>query len=475
MAVELKMTADEQQVIKALGASQAAVAKLEDKIKSLNEQLRKGGKDSEDTFGSKALNSLQNYAASVVSVGAVWAATLATMQKVREENKQLSEGMKGQEAGLKRLSQVSSSTSEFESLVGTTKRVALTEGLGVPRAADIVFQAKSQGLMGDLPALAASSRFTDAEAMIASVGKFKAAFGEAESGNAAALMSKFIQAASSSDVAIEDIARAAVVPAQAARSIGTTDEELLGLISTLSPAFKSPETAATRLQTLATVLNRGVTRKTGRKVRDPVTRQLVDEEQQIQFSDRGILGGMAAFQSQFPAEFKQAMLQSVEAGAAASAITANLGTARTRVAEVTTAGVSLAPLRQQMEITSTGPLAAIRETARANVAAELAGEDAATRSLEYERERARFQAAGRKAGGFKRFYQNLSLAGYDAEAAMFGEDWATSRIRSRFSGSELAGGSIADQMLAEMQRQTQIMEQERGGTLAPDELKPGGN
>lgn len=474
--IAVKMTGDEQALLKSLAASQAAVAKLEERIRALGEAGKQQKKATEEGFGGKALGDLQSYAAGLVSVTAAAAAVVGTLQKIRQENQQLAEGLKGQEGGLKRLSQVATSPAEFEQLRGMAKKVALTEGMPMAQAAGFVFQAKSQGLLGDLDALAATSRFTDAEAMAQSVGKFKSAFGAAEAGSAESLVSKFIQAASSSDVAIEDIARAAVIPAQAMVGVGAGDEELLGLVSALSPAFKSPETAAQRLQALATVVNRGVTRKTGRRVRDPITKKLVAEEQQIQFGGGGLLAGLERYQTEFPEEFKAAMLQSVEAGAAAQAIATNLPTVRQRVAEVTAAGTTLAPLRQQQQITDQGVLKELRQTARSQVAAELAGEGAGLQALSYEQERSRFVAAGRQAGGLTRFMQTLTSAGYDIEATLFGDEWAKRRVRSRFSEEELSGGAIADQMLEQLARQTEIMQTERTpGGIAPQELERSGN
>lgn len=381
LAVE--MTGDEKQLLRSLERTIRAQDNMLQKLQKVQKEGQRAGRSHRDAFGAGAVQDLRAYATGLLTVSAATGAISRFMADIVEKERELAQGLRTREEGMKRLAQVSTSKGEFAQLENLAKQIGVTEGLDVGAAAELVFQAKSQGLLADVKLLAQTQRYTDAQAMIEAVGKFTSAFGAQEAGTTPQLLSKFLQAAADSDVAVEEIARAAVIAAQGATRVGATDEELLGLMSVLSPAFKSPETAAQRLQALTSVLAKGYERETGRMVRDDSGRY-VREKEQVAFTQRGILAGLEEFKKAAPEEFAKAMLGREEAAAAWQAIMTNRAALQPRIAQVTAAGVTQAPLQQQLQITREGVLEMLRQERRGKVSESVALEERGAAALRYD-------------------------------------------------------------------------------------------
>jgi hypothetical protein len=389
--IAVEMTGEEAQLIKSLGRT---IREQERLIKS----LRDVGKTSRDSFGSRALAELRDFAGGIVGIAAALGTAHRVLSAVAAQADKLGESLRAQEDGLKRLSQVSGSKEEYMLLETLAKKIAVGEGLkgGVNAAANFVFQAKSQGLMGDLGFLAKTGRFADPEVLTTAVGKFKSAFGEQEAGSAEQLVSKFITAASASDVTVDDIARTAVVAAQGARRVGSGDEELLAVLSALSPAFKSPQTAADRIRALTTVLAKGA--ETGKRVRDPVTRQMV--AQKVSYDQEGIVAGMQRYAAERPLQWKEALAGNQEAAEAVGAILGNLPKIQQRRSEIEGAQQTLAPLQQQFSVTDdpAGIMFRLRQERRQKNAAEITGEPVGAQAIDYETALAQFRELNYRTG-----------------------------------------------------------------------------
>jgi hypothetical protein len=432
----VEFSGDEAQLLRSQERIIRGQEKMIDKLRVTLNESSKTGKGMKGAFGSGALKDLKNYVTGLASVSAGIAGISSALAAVKEESNELAQSLRSREGGLKRLSQVSGSKEEYAQLENLAKQLAVGEGLSVSDAANLIFQAKSQGLLSDIAVLAKTARFTDPQAMIESVGKFKSAFGASEAGSTEQLLSKFLTAAEKSDVSVEEIARAAVISAQGASRIGATDEELLSLLSVLSPAFKSPQTASQRLQALASVLAKGFERQTGRKVRDD-TGKLVPETERVSFGGQGFLAGLNKFATEFPAEFEKAILGREEAAAAYQAILTNREALGPRLGEILAAQDTLAPLERQWAITEGGTLGALREERRQRAAAEISGEQAGGEALSYETLLQQYRELYRRSG--HRLTGHISEGLFGVERGLFGDEWAASRLRGQIESAREEG------------------------------------
>ncbi len=212
--------------------------------------------------------------------------------------------------GMKRLVQVSRTPQELGHLRQVSRDIAKT-GVTPTLAQNMVFSAKSQGLMGDIGLFSRSAQFMDPQAGIESVGKFKSAFGESETGTSRQLLNKFLRSAYKADVTVDEIAKASVIAAQPASRLGGSDEELLAFMSVLSPAFKSPETAAFRIARFSALAERGEGLK-----------------------GKGLMGALEGIMSMDPEKRKGVLGESIQGAAAYQAMLVNIKDIRARIAEV---------------------------------------------------------------------------------------------------------------------------------------------
>jgi hypothetical protein len=236
-------------------AAQRGFDKLTDKVRQLERKLKEVGRSSK-TQGSRMKRS---FGSVVMVMGSLQGGIDKVTEAFRFMDAEAARGaetIKKMEEGAKRLIQVSTSATEFRQLMALSKSIALT-GIEPTLAQGMVFGAKSQGLLANIPLFARSAQFMDPLTAITSVGKFKSAFGEAEAGTSRELLNKFLRAAHFSDVTVDEIAKASVIAAQPASRLGGSDEELLAFMSVLSPAFKSPETAAFRIARFSALAERG--------------------------------------------------------------------------------------------------------------------------------------------------------------------------------------------------------------------------
>lgn len=232
-----------------------AQAKAEKGFDGLADKSRRAKKDVQSGFGQQATQQLKSFAAGALGVGAAIGAITKALQGMHAERKRGAEGAQAQEAGLKRLVQVSETREEFAALRAMTTEIAGREALSLQQAANLVFTAKSIGLEKEAPLFGQASRFTDPLALIESVGKVRSIFKE-EAGPARRTISQLIFGAGKSDVAIERLARAAIAAAPGFAAIGGDPEELIGFQSFFSELFRTPEVAGTRLSGLAAGLKR---------------------------------------------------------------------------------------------------------------------------------------------------------------------------------------------------------------------------
>ena len=160
--------------------------------------------------------------------------------------------------GTKRLVQVSTTMKESGELSGLARSIAASGVVDAAQAQEMVFAAKSVGLTRDLGTFTRAGMFMDPTSAIMTVGKLQAAFGEEAVGGSRRALNMVIGGAAQADVTVDKMAQASLVAAQASSRLGGTPEELMAFLSVLSPAMKSPETAAFRISRFASVLSRPI-------------------------------------------------------------------------------------------------------------------------------------------------------------------------------------------------------------------------
>lgn len=381
--VQLTFDAKLEPFMRAAQRAAARVQHLEGGTRKLGREMDRAAKNIDGT--QKQLQNTDRAGGKITTTftrlaGSFTAANVATnvlgrafdsLRQQMEAADRAAERLRGQEAGAKRLQQVSGSATEFQLLRARAEQIALAEGVDFNRAASIVFQAKSQGLLGDLGVLASTQGFTDAEAIITAVGKQRSVFGD-EAGTTQQTISKLLAAAAESDVSVERIASSAAVAAANVQRQGGTDEELLGFLSVLSPAFKSPDVAASRINAMASVFAR---------------------EEALR--GRGLLGGIEAFQA-LPTEERDRLLAGRQEFAEAITPTlTNLQRIQAQIGSIQRENQTTQALQQQLDIIAADPrLQAVRERNRAEVQQQLAEEGAfGTDALQRQAAEAAYNAA----------------------------------------------------------------------------------
>lgn len=192
----------------------------------------------------------------VVAIGSVQGALSSVSEAYRLHNTAVEDSVRlvrELEEGYKRLVQVSTRPGEFQRMSTLTKEIAMT-GVDPKMAQEMIFQAKSMGLMSDIGLFTRASRFMDPLSAIESTAKLKGAFGDEKVGSSRRALNMVIRAAQNADVTVDAIAKASVIGAQPTARLGGTPQELLAFLSVLSPALKSPETASFRIARFASIL-----------------------------------------------------------------------------------------------------------------------------------------------------------------------------------------------------------------------------
>lgn len=363
--VTLRFSADLAPFVQAAVKANARVANLKDGTKKLQAEMDRMSRSMDKSTGSfdKTATSGSRVGNTFKSMGAKLAGAVAGVNVLSEAFRALQDRIQAADAAarritqqqdaMKRLQQVSGSVTEFQLLKAQAQKVAVNEGITVQRAAQIVFAAKSQGLMGDIGVLAQTQGFTDAEAMANAVGKQRSVFG-AGAGSTRQIISRLLAAAATSDVTVELIAQSAAVAATGVKQQGGTSEELFSFLSVLSPAFKSPDVAAQRIQALAT-----------------------EFAKDDRLAGRGLFGGLAAFQQLPAAERTEMMRGRQEFAQAMTGVLENIDKIQTQSRRLAEQNRTTSAFDTQLNIIETDPnIRRVRAEQSAKVRADIAEETA---------------------------------------------------------------------------------------------------
>lgn len=370
--ITAKFTGDSAELVRELARMQNEMGKLRGQMARVRAEARGARRANVEAFGSGATSELKSYVTQMASLGTAITVATAAMAKMRQEREEWKAGLEEQVPGLKRLRQIADTQREYEYLKKMGQKLAIQEGQTLDWGYNFMFAAYSANQMANVEFLAKTQRFTEATLITEAMGKMYGAFGAAEVGSAEQIVSKVTRAAQRSDVLTEEMAKAVVISAQYMRGIGGTDEEMLALISVLSPGTKSKETAARQLGQLAMTLKKGIEVPTGRRVRDPKSGTVVPEMKKIKFEGEGIVAGLQRFAREYPAELEDALEKEKLSMAAASMIMLNLPQIEAMKSLLEQENNTLAALHERQQ--EPPDLAAMRQWRGTKTAIEVANE-----------------------------------------------------------------------------------------------------
>lgn len=249
------------------GKAVQGILKIMDGMKGMEGAAKKGGREISITGrlldrmglqGKTATERLVNGFTGLVgpmiavsAAAAVISKAMAEIEKTGEDARRVIDSVT--QSG-KRLVQVSSSPEELKQLRALATGLSKEHGLTAANAEDLVFQAKSAGMLQDVQLFAQSQQFTDPIQAMMAAQKFKEAFGAKEVGTSREVLSKVLEAAKVSDVSFEKLAPASIAAAGSVSAVKGGDEDLLATLAALSAGGKSPEEVAMRIKAFSSVL-----------------------------------------------------------------------------------------------------------------------------------------------------------------------------------------------------------------------------
>lgn len=345
--VVVKMSSDEQKLLRGMQKVIAEQAKVEGGFKKVGAAAKKASTTSER--GAKGMVSqFRSVAAALTSVG-LGAATLergivAAMEHTRQEIDKAKGSANNLEDALRRASQVSVSPQDFAEQ--RLRRNRLAQEFGVPLAdvESVLFTARSEGLskqdvrtiLGGAPAFETGQ----AAAIAGQVpGLFKG------SGLSGAQAVNLVAAASKESRAdFSQVGRAFASAAEGASVAGSSPAETGALLSVLSGKFATPQTAADRLRAFG-------------------TRVSLDDD----LKGKGIIGATRALQSMSPEQRKEFLGASQELNSAFNRISESLSQLATTTAKMETAisrtGTPTSPVNSAVAARMNNPFTGSRERA----------------------------------------------------------------------------------------------------------------
>ncbi len=389
MSIDVKLAPAVRQYAKLL----EKVKKNEQGMKQLGQAAGKAARQIEKTgkagdrggrglgmFGG-ALTSIKGTLTGLIGAGAGLALFRSILGEIKQEAEGAASELRRVHDESARLVQVASSSGDVEALNLQADIIAQTEGIDRAAARRLMFGARSFGVSDDqVQTIAASARFTNIEEggpekFMEGVGKFQAqaAYGSG-AGDARQLISAFMAAGAPSDISADVMATASIKALGATKAIGSTPDELLALMSVLSPGFASPEEAATGIRALATQVD-----KAG-------------------YGGAGLMGGLEAFRADDPDKLTEMVKGNVRAKAAFVAIESAEDLVRQRTAEVAEARRTGSLYDVQLDKAATPRLQRGRQANVGDVALQLSREELAPAELEYQNLLKAMEIMGREQG-----------------------------------------------------------------------------
>lgn len=255
--VTFELSADEAKAVRAFMRVEDREKKLEERTKALAEKTKKmnqaGRKGTRDWTAE-----LKTMALGYIGVGTAIGMARKALEDLNKESKDAAEGLKGNEFAGGKLAQMSGGDpKKMKQMMGQVRKTIDTTGMPFAKAAGLQATLESVGLSDKRELFAKMYGVVEDPSLMAkNVSIVKAAMGEKETGSAENILNKMFAASHKSNVMIDKFSPGLSAAAQQAKSIGTTDEELMAAIAISSNALTSPSTAGEQVGALSTAFAR---------------------------------------------------------------------------------------------------------------------------------------------------------------------------------------------------------------------------
>ncbi len=256
--VTLELDADTVKYIAKINRAAKADRKLTDGYRKGGRQLKK-----QDNLLGAIASRFGPMATAAGAVTAAITAGVAAMRHLREEQQRALQVGQEAELSMGQLAQVAIRNGAVDpdllrKFQGQAKLMSQTTGMDLGTAARTIFNLESAGineienrrLIGELSNVTGG----DASEVAGGAGRIQAAFGRREAGTIREVLNKMFGASAISQSTVQEFAPAATLAANLQKTIGGSDEELLGLMAIMSRELKSVDIAGTRLGALADVI-----------------------------------------------------------------------------------------------------------------------------------------------------------------------------------------------------------------------------
>lgn len=245
--ITLTMSADDAKVIASLTKQAAKMREVTQEAGRARRQKR-GFNDEAERSGGLVGRLVAQYGGLAAIIGTATAA----LRQFNEEQKRGVEARQSQFDAIKGLSQIAGGDTErLRSLQRQAENISVAQGISFQEASRTVFAGASQGFAEDDISFLGSLANTaiSGESAANTVGQLRSVYGNL--GSVRNTTSQILQAAEFSPVGFNEFSHGVAPSAASAQAIGTTQSELLAIISVLAKAAGGASEAGTQVAALA--------------------------------------------------------------------------------------------------------------------------------------------------------------------------------------------------------------------------------
>jgi len=381
--IKVEMTADQQKLIREFAKQQRKIDQLEQRYGKLGRAGKrqanetagafgKLGKRIDKTIGPGTAQSLKTMATGFAGVGAAVGLVSTALADMKRRQDEAINSAKELFDVRRSLAQIAGSPEDFQKFLKQSQQVAKQSILTEGQASKLIFEARSQGFERDVGFLASIAPVLKTGPSTKVAGKFPGLF-QAGAITSRQAINAALVGSQPSDINTAQFAEALPTAAESAGELGTRPAELVAALSTLSPQFATPKTAADRLKGFqATLAQRGFRGKgllqTVRELQALPQEERADilgESQELNIAFNRLAGSLDEIESR---------RQAVRAGVAAT------GTPDAPIRQALRARLSDEQAREQIKLLKAESRLAITE--REQLAGRGLGARAAVREIE---------------------------------------------------------------------------------------------
>lgn len=225
----------------AVGNTSEKHKKVGDAADKNSQAMRRFDDLTKKAFGAGAIGQLVNYAASMVGVGAAISFVSRAFGEVARAREAGAANIRGAAGGLGKLAQLGKTPERYRELIDKSQTLfTMGAGQNLNEAAELMFDIASANQEADFEffgKLKARGVVGDINALVTAIAGMQSSLGKAETGGAAAIVSKGLAAAEFAPGEAEHIIQAAAPAALSGAVLGLTDEEILAAVAIVAKPY----------------------------------------------------------------------------------------------------------------------------------------------------------------------------------------------------------------------------------------------